>query len=168
MSKGLLTAHSQEIQPPNRIWRLQFGPCRCSSGPTASSSFDYMRLRRTRGEFGTMRDNLLIVSERVIDGSAAMHRQVYSTVPDPKVVVATGTCPMSHDFWDDLPNGWIPVEEVLPVDIRVDDCVNGKPEALVAAILSHLFTQQVPNHRSPQDDSTSPEALRPNLQAHNA
>jgi len=122
-----------------RIWRLQYGPCWCHSTPAESSAFDFVRLRRTSADLGAMNQNLLIVSERVIDGAATVYRQVYSTVPDPKLVISAGTCPTSASFWEDLPNGWVSVEEVIPVDVRVKECVSGRPEALVAALLSHLF-----------------------------
>lgn len=127
-----------------RIWRLQYGPCWCNGAATESGAYDYVRMRRTAADFGTLDKNLLIVSERVIDGSGKVYRQVHSSVPSPKLVIAAGTCPTSHRFWDELPNGWVPVDEVLPIDIRVEQCVTGNPEALVAALLEHLFKRRPP------------------------
>ncbi len=129
--------------PATRIWRLQFGPCWCHSAPSQASAFDYVRLRRTSADLGPLRENLLIVSERVIEGSARMYREVHSSVPDPKLVISAGTCPTAHQFWDDLPGGWAPVDEILPVDIRVAGCVSGNPEALVAALLEYLFAEKM-------------------------
>lgn len=123
-----------------RIWRLQYGPCWCHSTPD-QSSFDYVRLRRTAADFGSLEQNLLIVSERVIDGSAKVYSQVHASVPDPKLVISAGACPTAHQFWDELPNGWSPADEILPIDIRVQECVTGNPEALVAALLTHLFRE---------------------------
>lgn len=129
--------------PPVRIWRLQYGPCWCRSIPTEASSFDYVRLRRTTADLGSLEENLLIVSERVIDGCGKSYRQVYADVPDPKLVISAGTCPTSHRFWDELPNGWAPVEKILPIDIAVEDCISGSPEALMAAVISHVLTRDV-------------------------
>lgn len=168
MSQHGMLDKNLHSQPPTRIWRLQYGPCWCHSPPHESSSFDYVRLRRTSADFGAMSENLFVVSERVIDGSASLYRQVYSTVPDPKLVVATGTCPTSSQFWEDLPNGWIPVEEVLPVDVRVEECVSGKPEALVAALLSHLFAVKGQAPRRRRDKGTEPLTQSASLETHNA
>lgn len=130
-------AQAHVERAPNRIWVLQHGPCWCRSHPTDSSSFDYVKLRRIDVDLGAWYRNVLIVSERVIDGSSHLYRQVYREMPDPKVVVAAAACPAAGQFWDELPNGWHPVEEIIPVDIRVDDCINGNPELLMAAVLGY-------------------------------
>lgn len=122
-----------------RIWLLQYGPCWCRSIPSDSSSFDYVRLRRTSADLGSLETNLLIVSARVIDGSSRAYRQVYDEMPDPKIVISAAVCPFAHSFWDGLPNGWAPVEDLLPIDVYVDECINGEPEALMAAVLAHVF-----------------------------
>ena len=128
-------------QPRNRIWLLQYGPCWCRSHPTDSSSFDYVRLRRTGANLGVWDENLLIVSERVIDGTNHLYRQVYSDMPDPKVIVAVPPCPAAGQFWEELPNSWAPVEEIIPVDIRVDECINGFPDSLMTAVLAYALTR---------------------------
>jgi Ni,Fe-hydrogenase III small subunit len=137
-----IAAQEQVERPPNRIWLLQHGPCWCRSHPTDSSSFDYVKLRRTGADLGAWRRNVLIVSERVIDGSGNLYRQVYAEMPDPKVVVAAASCPAAGRFWDDLPNGWAPVEDMIPIDIRVDECMNGNPESLMTAVLAYALAQQ--------------------------
>lgn len=85
-----------------------------------------------------MKENLLIVSARVIDGTSHVYREVFADVPDPKLIVAAAACPASQRFWEELPNGWGAVEEVIPVDIHVEECVTGYPEALLAAVLGHV------------------------------
>jgi NADH:ubiquinone oxidoreductase subunit B-like Fe-S oxidoreductase len=135
------------VQRRNRIWVLQYGPCWCRSHPTDSSSFDYVRLRRTSADLGAWGENLLIVSARVIDGSNHLYRQVYSEMPDPKVVVAVPPCPAAGQFWEELPNGWGEVEELIPVDIRVDECMNGFPESLMSAVLAHALARAEDSHR---------------------
>lgn len=137
-------AAEQIEQPPSRIWLLQQGPCWCRSHPTESSSFDYIKLRRTWADLGAWQGNMLIVSERVIDGSGHLYRQVDTEMPDPKLVVAVAACPAAARFWDDLPNGWAPVEDVIRIDIRVDECINGNPESLMATVLGYALGQLVP------------------------
>lgn len=129
-------------EPAVHIWLLQYGPCWCRSIPSDTSSFDYVRLRKTVADLGTLEANLLIVTDRVIDGSGKAFRQVYEEVPEPKLVISAGTCPFAHRFWDGLPNGWSPVEEVLPIDIHVDGCINGEPEALLAAVLAYVLASE--------------------------
>ena len=121
-----------------RVWRLQFGPCWCRGAPARSGSFDFVRLVSSESDLGRFDRHVLILSERVIDGSADVYRQVFERVPDPKLVVSSGPCPAARRFWDELPLGWSPVWEVLPVDIRIDDCISGMPESLMAAVVRHL------------------------------
>lgn len=131
-----------QLSTSARIWRLQFGPCWCGSVPPDSGSFDYVRMRQSAADLGSIEDNLLIVSDRVIDGSAKMYRALHSQVPDPKLVVAVGTCPKAGRFWDELPNGWTAVDDVFSVDIRVEECISGYPEALMAAMVGYFLARQ--------------------------
>lgn len=121
-----------------RVWRLQFGPCWCRGVPPSTGSFDFVRLVSSAHDLGAFDRNILIVSERVIDGSMAVYRQVIEGIPDPKLVVSAAACPAARRFWDELPLGWNPVSDVLPVDIEVDECISGMPESLMAALLRHV------------------------------
>ncbi|HUG32051.1 MAG TPA: hypothetical protein VMM14_04095 [Acidimicrobiia bacterium] len=124
-----------------RIWLLRYGPCWCHAVPTESTYFDYVRLRKTVADLGTFDENLLILSDRVIDGSAHIYRQVHEDLPAPKLVVSTGPCPYADRFWEELPNGWSPVADLLPVDIQVENCISGNPETLMAAVLRHVLAR---------------------------
>lgn len=133
----------QRERPGNRtrIWRLQYGPCWCQTRPSDTASFDFVRLRTPSADLGRAGENLLIVSGRVIDGTKQVFRQVYSDVPEPKVVISAAACPAAHRFWGELPVGWTSVDEILPIDIRVEECISDKPEELVAVVLSHFLTR---------------------------
>lgn len=120
-----------------RVWRLQFGPCWCRGVPPTTGSFDFVRLVTSEDDLGQFGHNILIVSERVIDGSLAVYRQVIDRIPDPKLVVSVAPCPAARSFWDELPVGWSSVSDVLPVDIQIDDCISGMPESLMAAVLRY-------------------------------
>lgn len=131
-----------------RVWRLQFGPCWCRGAPAGTGSFDFVRLVTSETDLGQFDHNILILSERVIDGSLAVYRQVIGGIPDPKIVVSVAPCPAARNFWAELPVGWSPVSEVLPVDIRIDDCISGMPESLMAALLRHVTNASALEDRS--------------------
>lgn len=89
-------------------------------------------------DLGPLDANLVIVSERVLAGSGLVCEQVLESVPEPRLVIATATCPSAKAFWEEAPISWVPVSEVLPVDLTVDSCVSGQPEALLGVVLSYL------------------------------
>lgn len=114
---------------------VQHGPCWCrtAAGP---GSFDFIRSRTSELSPGAFDRNLLIVSHRLIAGAERSVRSTYDALPDPKLVISAGHCRGTAEFWDELPGGWIPADELIPVDIQVGDCLSGRPEALLAAVLA--------------------------------
>lgn len=133
-----------------RIWRLQYGPCWCHGIPSDSGSFTFARMRTTSADFGLAEENLLIVSGRVLDGTKGVFLRLYSDIPEPTVVISAPACPAAQRFWDELPVGWTPVEEVIPVHIRVEHCIWGNPEELMAAALSHFLTREGQPNSAPR------------------
>lgn len=127
--------------PKRSVWRLQYGPCWCQGTPGETGSFDFVRTSTRRAGLGRLESNILILSDRVIDGSQPLFLQVYEQVPAPKLVVATAACRAATAFWKELPVGWTPVHDLLRVDLHVDECVSGHPEALIAAVLDYVLTR---------------------------
>lgn len=162
MAPATIGNDSASEQQAIRIWKLQYGPCWHGAIPSETGSFDFVRLRTTEAELGGLDENILIVSERVIDGARQVYLQVYSDVPEPKLVVATAACPVAQRFWDDLPVGWTSVDEILPIDIHVEECINGNPESLMAAVIGHVLTREIASliHRDDDDDAVSLETIR--------
>lgn len=119
-----------------RIWTLLQGPCWCEGTPGKSSSFGLTRYRSV--DLGRFEAHILVVSNRVMDGSLPTLRRLYSEAPDPKLVIAVASCPTAEEFWEGLQGGWTPIEEILEVDVAVDECISGRPESLLAAVLDHL------------------------------
>ncbi len=119
-----------------RIWTLVHGPCWCRGTPGDTSSFDLSRYRAV--DLGEFDRDIVLVSDRIIDGSIPTLRRLYAETPDPKLVIAVGTCPAAETFWEHLKGRWTPVSEVIPIDLTVNECVSARPESLVAAILMHL------------------------------
>lgn len=114
---------------------LQYGPCWCRGRPGDSGTFDLFRHRTVEMDLGPLTSNVMIVSERVLNGAEAMCRETYQSLPDPKIVIATAPCPSARTFWNEAPLAWMPVRDLLPVELSLDDCVSGRPESLLGAVL---------------------------------
>lgn len=125
-----------------RIWSLLQGPCWCQGTPAESSSFGLSRHRSV--DLGEFDRHILVVSNRLMDGSLPTLRRLYAETPDPKLVVAAATCPATEEFWDDIQGGWTPIEEILDVDIAVEECIFGYPESLLAAVFDHVGSGMTP------------------------
>ncbi|MGC8935808.1 MAG: NADH-quinone oxidoreductase subunit B family protein [Candidatus Methanomethylicaceae archaeon] len=67
-----------------------------------------------------------------------MVKRVYSQVPEPKAVVAVGSCACGGSlFYDDSPENYAilgSVDRIIPVDLYVPGCPP-KPEAIINGIL---------------------------------
>lgn len=125
-----------------RIWRLQYGPCWCRGLPGESGSFDFVRTSSRETPLGTLDRNVLILPDRVIDGSQPVFLQLHDRVPNPRLVVTTAACPAAALFWKELPVGWSPVNDLVSVDVHVAECVSGYPEALMAAVLNYAASHE--------------------------
>lgn len=115
-------------------------------------SFDFMRTRSLDLAPGIFDRSLLIVSDRLIVGSEATVRRGLRGLPDPRLVVATGHCRAAEQFWSGLPGGWVKAAEVIPVDVQVAACFSGRPEELLAAVL----TWKAENAAGPRAWQTAP------------
>lgn len=124
---------------------LQYGPCWCRGKPGDSGTFDLFRHRTVDMDLGPLTTNVLIVSERVVNGAEAMCRETYEALPDPKIVIATPPCPSAGKFWDSAPLAWMPVRELLPIELNLNACISGQPEALLGAVLQLVAEQSVTN-----------------------
>lgn len=82
--------------------------------------------------------SLLIVSERVPNGSQPHFLALHRDVPEPRFTIAAASCPAAAPFWDSLPGGWLDVREVIPVDGVIDECITGHPEQLMVTVLNSL------------------------------
>jgi len=71
-----------------------------------------------------------------------MVKRVYSQVPEPKVVVAIGSCACGGSlFYDDSPENYAilgSVDRVIPVDVYVPGCAP-KPEAIINGIVQAVM-----------------------------
>jgi membrane-bound hydrogenase subunit mbhJ len=77
--------------------------------------------------------DILVVSGPVTRTTCEALQTVYAQVPDPKAVVALGSCPASCNVFAGSPTVVGPLDRVLPVDVFVPGCPP-RPDAIIAGI----------------------------------
>lgn len=81
--------------------------------------------------------DVLLVSGFVNRHSIDRFKRVYEQTPNPKVVIAVGTCACSGNMFRDSYNFVKPVDEIVPVDVYVPGCPP-KPEAIIAGVVKAI------------------------------
>ena len=79
----------------------------------------------------------LLVTGAVTTRMASALRDAYEAMPEPRLVVALGDCALGRGVLADRAELAAPLEELLPVDIRVPGCPPS-PDAIAAAILDGI------------------------------
>ena len=79
--------------------------------------------------------DIIVVSGPVTRTTRVAVETVYAQVPDPKVVVALGSCPASCNVFAGSPTIEGPLDRIIPVDVYVPGCPPG-PETLLHGILN--------------------------------
>jgi Ni,Fe-hydrogenase III small subunit len=77
--------------------------------------------------------DIIVVSGPVTRTTRAAVETIYAQVPDPKVVVALGSCPASCNVFAGSPTVEGPLDRIIPVDVYVPGCPP-RPDAIVAGI----------------------------------
>jgi membrane-bound hydrogenase subunit mbhJ len=77
--------------------------------------------------------DVLVVTGPITRTTAEATQIVYAQVPEPKVVVAVGSCPASCNVFAGSPVVLGPLDRVLPVDVYVPGCPP-RPDAIIAGI----------------------------------
>jgi ech hydrogenase subunit C len=77
-------------------------------------------------------------------------KNLYDQAPEPKVVMAIGTCACTGGVFRDCPNILGGIDKVIPVDVYVPGCA-AKPEAIIDGVLLALDklkkkTEEVEGH----------------------
>ena len=81
--------------------------------------------------------DVLVVTGTVNPRNAQILKNIYSQMPDPKLVIAVGACGCSGGVFRDAPNVLGGVDKVIPVDVYVSGCP-AKPEAIMDAVVTGL------------------------------
>lgn len=79
--------------------------------------------------------DIVVVTGPVTQLSAAALKAIYEQVPEPKLVVAFGTCACSGGIFSNCYNVLGGADKVVPVDVKIPGCP-ARPSALVKALAS--------------------------------
>jgi len=77
------------------------------------------------------------VTGAVNEQSQAVIRNIYAQLPEPKVVVAIGTCAASGGIFRECYNVSGGVDSIIPVDVYVPGCA-ARPEAIIDGVVLAL------------------------------
>ncbi|WP_025323395.1 NADH-quinone oxidoreductase subunit B [Deferrisoma camini] len=119
----------------NSIWPATFGLACCALEMmvASSASYDIARFGAEVFRPSPRQSDLMIVAGTVTKKMAAMVQKIYRQMPDPKWVIAYGTCACSGGIFN-VYNTVQGVDQFLPVDVYVPGCPP-RPEQLLAALI---------------------------------
>jgi len=93
--------------------------------------------------------DLLIITGTVNPRNKKVLLELYSQTPEPRIVVAVGSCALSGGIFRQADNVVGGVDKVIPVDAYAPGCP-AKPEAIIDAVVKglELFDQALVKHGS--------------------
>ena len=130
------TVHENISEPSLQLYRINAGSCNGCDVEMATtcsvSSFDVERIGCSYTETATEADIVLITGPLTVRVREKVLR-LYGEVPEPKITVAVGVCPISGGVFRDSYAVNAPVDRYLPVDVNVPGCPP-RPQAILAGI----------------------------------
>ena len=119
------------------LWVYQWGLACCAiemGAAFASPRYDVMRLGVIPFPASPRQADLVVVSGTVTDKMAPAVRRLYEQMPEPKWVIAMGSCATNGGPYYRSYSVVMGVDKLIPVDIYVPGCPP-RPEALMDAII---------------------------------
>ncbi|GAB6275018.1 MAG: NADH-quinone oxidoreductase subunit B family protein [Peptococcaceae bacterium] len=81
--------------------------------------------------------DVLLITGPVNRRTARVLRNLYAQVPDPKIVIAVGTCASTGGVFHNCYNVLGGVDKVIPVDVYIPGCA-ARPEAIIDGVVLAL------------------------------
>ena len=127
------------------IWPLTFGLACCAIEMIAASAarFDIARFGAEVFRPSPRQSDLMIVAGTVTLKMAPVLKRIWEQMPDPKFVVAVGSCATSGGAFQGCYNVVGHVDEVIPVNAYIPGCPP-RPEAIIDGVVKLLSSLQAP------------------------
>lgn len=90
-----------------------------------------------------MHADIFLVTGGINTQNAEVVKQIYSQIPEPKVVVAVGTCACTGGVFKECYNIMGGVDTVIPVDLYVPGCA-ARPQSIIDGVVKavEVFKQK--------------------------
>jgi len=138
--QGIVTTSLEAIYnwgSSNSVWPLGFGLACCAIEMIAASMarFDLARFGAEVFRPSPRQADLMIVAGTVTKKMAPQVVRLFNQMPEPKYVIAMGSCAISGGPFKQGYNVLKGVDRFIPVDIHIPGCPP-RPEALIHALMT--------------------------------
>ena len=118
------------------IWQVGFGLACCAIEMMATSAgrYDISRFGWEAFRSSPRQSDLMIVAGTCTRKMAPLLRRIYDQMPEPKWVIAMGSCASSGGPFVDSYAMMAGVDKIVPVDVYIPGCPP-RPESLIFAML---------------------------------